>query len=72
MGVGLGLALGAGFGWVMVDGFIKSSGGTGMLSVPFQRIGVYVVIGAVAGVAAAVLPARRAARSSVVAAMAET
>lgn len=71
LGVGLGVALGAGFGWAMVDGFIRSAGG-GLLSVPFQRIALYVAIDAVAGVAAAVLPARRAARASVVSAMADT
>ena len=43
-----------------------------VFSVPYVRIAIYVVLGATAGLAAAVLPARRAARSSVVAAMAET
>jgi putative ABC transport system permease protein len=71
LGVGIGVALGMGFGWAIVDGFTKSAGG-GVLSVPAQRIALYVAIGAVAGVAAAVLPARRAARASVVLAMAET
>lgn len=70
LGVGLGVALGAGFGWAMVHAFIKSSG-AGLVSVPYARIGMYVAIGAAAGVLAAVLPARRAARTSVVSAMAE-
>jgi len=70
LGVGLGVALGAGFGWAIVHAFIKSSG-AGLLSVPFTRIALYVAIGAAAGVLAAVLPARRAARTSVVSAMAE-
>jgi putative ABC transport system permease protein len=67
----LGVALGAGFGWAMVHGFITSAAG-GVFSVPVARIALYVVIGAVASVAAAVLPARRAARASVVSALAQT
>jgi putative ABC transport system permease protein len=70
LGVGLGVSLGAGFGWAIVHAFIKSSG-AGLLSVPYTRIALYVAIGAAAGVLAAVLPARRAARTSVVSAMAE-
>jgi putative ABC transport system permease protein len=71
LGIALGVALGTGFGWAMVDAFIRSAGG-GVFSVPYARIALYVALGALAGLAAAVLPARRAARSSVVAAMAET
>jgi putative ABC transport system permease protein len=70
LGITLGVALGTGFGWAMVDAFTRSAG-AGVFSVPYTRIALYVVLGAVAGVAAAVLPARRAARSSMVAAMAE-
>ena len=70
MGVLLGAALGAGFGWAMVEAFIRSAG-SGVLSVPFARIVLYITLGAAAGLAAAVLPARRAARASVVAAMAQ-
>jgi putative ABC transport system permease protein len=70
LGITLGVALGTGFGWAMVDAFTRSAG-AGVFSVPYARIALYVVLGAVAGVAAAVLPARRAARSSMVAAMAE-
>jgi putative ABC transport system permease protein len=62
--------LGAGFGTAMVDAFIKSAGG-GVVSIPYRRIAVYLVLGACAGLLAAVLPARRAARASVVAGMAE-
>ena len=40
-------------------------------SIPFAEIGLFVAIGTVAALAAAVLPARRAARVSVVSAMAE-
>jgi hypothetical protein len=57
--VTLGVGLGAGFGTAMVNAFIRSAGG-GVVS-----------IGACAGLPAAVLPARRAARASVVAGMAE-
>jgi putative ABC transport system permease protein len=69
LGVSLGVALGSGFGWAMVRAFIASAGG-GVISIPYQRIALYVALGAVAGLPAAVLPARRAARVSVVAAMA--
>jgi putative ABC transport system permease protein len=66
----LGVGLGAAFGWAMVEAFIKSAGG-GVISIPFAEIGLFVAIGAVAALLAAVLPARRAARVSVVAAMAD-
>jgi putative ABC transport system permease protein len=71
LGVAVGVALGTGFGWAMTDAFIRSAGG-GVFSVPYARIGLYVVLGAAAGAAAALLPARRAAATSVVAAMADT
>lgn len=70
LGVSLGVALGSGFGWAMVRAFNSSAGG-GVISIPYQRIALYVALGAVAGLVAAVLPARRAARVSVVAAMAD-
>jgi putative ABC transport system permease protein len=70
LGVALGVALGAGFGMAMVHGFIKSAGG-GVVSIPYRQIALYVLIGAGAGVLAAVLPARRAARAAVVTAMAD-
>ena len=54
----------------MVHAFIKSAGG-GVVSIPYGQIALFVLLGAAAGVLAAVLPARRAARTSVVAAMAE-
>jgi putative ABC transport system permease protein len=66
------VGLGVTFGIAMVHAFIKSAQGQGLLSVPFASIALYGVIGACAALAAAVLPARRAARTSVVAAMAET
>ena len=70
LGVTLGVCLGAGFGTAMVNAFIKSAGG-GVVSIPYSRIALYLVLGACAGLLAAVLPARRAARASVVAGMAE-
>jgi putative ABC transport system permease protein len=71
LGVALGVSLGTGFAWAIVDAFVKSAG-TGVVSFPGGQIALYAAIGAVAGVAAAILPAQRAARASVVAAMAET
>jgi ABC-type lipoprotein release transport system permease subunit len=41
-----------------------------MVPIPFAEIGLFVAIGALAALAAAVLPARRAARVSVVSTMA--
>lgn len=70
LGVALGVALGAGFGMAMVHAFITSAGG-GVVSVPYQQIALYVLAGTGAGLLAAVLPARRAARAPVVAAMAD-
>ena len=71
LAIALGVGLGAGFGWAMVHAFVKSTGGQGVISIPFAEIGLFAAIGAVAALAAAVLPARRAARVSVVSAMAE-
>jgi putative ABC transport system permease protein len=67
----VGVALGAGFGWAMVDAFVKSASGQGVISIPFAEIGLFVGIGAAAALLAAVLPARRAARVAVVTAMAD-
>ena len=66
----LGVSLGAAFAWTLVNSFLKSAGG-GVISIPFAEIGVFVVVGAVAALLAAVLPARRAARASAVGAMAD-
>jgi putative ABC transport system permease protein len=71
LAVVLGIGLGVTFGFAMVHAFIVSAGGQGMLSIPYPQLALYAVIGACAALAAAVLPARRAARTSVVAAMAE-
>jgi putative ABC transport system permease protein len=66
----LGVGLGAVFAWTLVNSFIEHDGG-GVISIPFAEIGVFVVVGAIAALLAAVLPARRAARASVVGAMAD-
>lgn len=71
LAIALGVGLGAGFGRAMVHAFVKSTGGQGVISIPFAEIGLFVAIGVVAALLAAVLPARRAARVSVVSAMAE-
>ena len=65
------VGLGVTFGVVLVHGFILSTAGQGVLSMPYGQIALYALIGVGATLAAAVLPARRAARTSVVAAMAE-
>jgi putative ABC transport system permease protein len=72
LAVVIGVGLGSAFGWAMVHAFIKSAGGEGVVSIPFAQIGLFVVVGIVSALLAAVLPARRAARVSVVSAMAET
>jgi hypothetical protein len=53
--------LGLTFGVVMAHAFTRSTDGQGLLSIPYSHIALY-----------AALPARRAARTSVVSAMAET
>lgn len=68
----LGAGLGVTFGIVMVHGFILSAAGQGVLSIPYASIALYALIGVCAALAAAVLPARRAARTCVVAAMTES
>ena len=66
------MGLGATFGWVMVQAFIKSASGAGVVSIPYREIALFVATGVVCSGLAAVLPARRAARVAVVTAMAET
>ncbi|MFD9699694.1 ABC transporter permease [Lentzea sp. NPDC059081] len=70
IGAVVGVLLGAGFGWLLVEALsnpeLKVS-----FSVPFAQIGVMLGLAVIAAVAAAALPARRAARNSVVAGMAE-
>lgn len=59
----LGLVIGVFFGWVMVRALQDQ--GLVAFTIPVARLGIIVVLAALAGVAAAVLPARRAARLNV-------
>lgn len=70
IGAVVGVLLGAGFGWLLVEA-ISNSEFTISFSIPFGQIGVMLGLAVVAAVVAAALPARRAARNSVVAGMAE-
>lgn len=67
-GAALGLAVGAGLGAAVVQGLADE--GLKELVLPWQQMGVYLGIGAVVGVLAAVLPAIRAARTNVLNAIA--
>lgn len=69
-GVGglLGVGLGILFGWAAVDSLVPFAA---VLTVPGWRIVAFIAIAVVAGLLASVFPARRAARTSVVAALAE-
>jgi putative ABC transport system permease protein len=64
----LGLAIGLFFGWALVQAL--RSNGFNRLTVPAGQLAVVVVIAALAGVAAAILPGRRAARLDVLQAIA--
>ncbi|USX51786.1 ABC transporter permease [Lentzea sp. HUAS12] len=70
IGAVVGVLLGAGFGWLLVEA-ISNSEFQISFSIPFGQIGVMLGLAVVAAVIAAALPARRAARNSVVAGMAE-
>ncbi len=62
-GTVLGLLIGGFFGWALVTALNKKA--TIIFSIPYTTLLVVVVLAAVAGVAAAVLPARRAAKLNV-------
>jgi putative ABC transport system permease protein len=64
----LGVAVGAGLGASVVRA-LKSQG-FGELALPWQQMGTYVALAALVGVVAAILPAIRAARINVLAAIA--
>jgi putative ABC transport system permease protein len=68
-GAALGLVLGVGLGWAAQ----RAMAGQGLevLAVPVQRLGLYLLAAVVIGALAAVLPARRAARMNVLAAIAD-
>jgi len=63
LGAALGLVIGLFFGWALVSAL--ASEGLNTLTVPATSLVILVVIAALAGVVAAVLPARRAARMDV-------
>ena len=67
-GTGLGLAVGVFFGWSIVHAL--SDQGIDTLVIPVSTLGVVTLIAALAGVAASVLPGRRAARLDVLEAIA--
>jgi putative ABC transport system permease protein len=68
IGALLGLAVGTFFGWALVRAMRDQ--GFSVFAVPYVQLAVYLVLGAVAGVLAALLPARRAARLNVLEAIA--
>jgi putative ABC transport system permease protein len=68
LGTVLGILVGLAFGWVVVDAL--RSQGIDRFAVPEGELVAFVALAAVAGVAAAVLPARSAARVDVLAALA--
>jgi putative ABC transport system permease protein len=65
----LGIGLGSAFGLAMVRALSSSANGRMVLSVPYPQLALYALISACAGLLAAIMPARRAARTSVLTAM---
>ncbi|MCA1846998.1 MAG: FtsX-like permease family protein, partial [Actinobacteria bacterium] len=68
LGAVLGLAVGAFFGWAAVSAM--GDIGVDRLSFPAMRLFMFVVVSGLAGVLAAIFPARRAAKLNVLAAIA--
>lgn len=66
IGAGIGIALGVVFGWAAGASVLPGM----VFSVPFGQIAVFVALSVVAGLLAAVLPARRAAATSITGALA--
>lgn len=64
MGAVAGVAFGTGFGWATGKAFLRADGGP--VSFPVLQIAGYVVLAAVAALLASVVPARRAARLTVI------
>ncbi|MFI5041664.1 MAG: ABC transporter permease [Acidimicrobiales bacterium] len=62
-GTFLGLLIGVFFGWALVSATSNQS--TNVLSIPYTTLAVIVVLAAIAGVVAAILPARRASKLDV-------
>jgi len=67
-GAMLGLVIGLGFGLALTKAVLTSGIG-GVVSVPVPTLILFVILAAIAGVLAAVWPARRAARTNVLAAL---
>ena len=72
MGGLFGVAIGVGFGSTVSETLIRAGGGGSPISYPAMMITGYVLLAGLAGLAAGVLPGRRAARVSVIEAIAET
>ncbi|MFD4642457.1 ABC transporter permease [Lentzea sp. NPDC058436] len=70
IGAVVGVLLGAGFGWLLVEA-ISNPEFRISFSIPFGQIGIMLGLAVIAAIIAAALPARRAARNSVVAGMAD-
>jgi putative ABC transport system permease protein len=64
----LGLVIGLAFGWALTKAVLTNGIG-GVVSVPVPSLIIFVILAALAGVLAAVWPARRAARTNVLAAI---
>lgn len=67
----LGLTVGSFFGWALVHAFTKSSE-FGSFHYPFTQLIVFLIVSAILGVLAAILPAWRASRTNVLQAIAAT
>ncbi|MFP3900465.1 MAG: ABC transporter permease [Acidimicrobiia bacterium] len=65
-----GIALGVFLGWALVQAVGTASGGLGVFALPAGRLALVLAVGGLAGVLAAVRPARRASRLDVLAAIA--
>jgi putative ABC transport system permease protein len=62
----LGGALGIGFGAAIIASMAHSGNGIATLSLPVARLALYALIAAAAGLAAAILPSRRAAKTPII------
>jgi putative ABC transport system permease protein len=58
----LGTVIGVGFAWVGYETFVKRALTHATMQVPWPSLGAVVLVAALAGLLAAVVPARRAAR----------
>jgi putative ABC transport system permease protein len=63
MGGVIGIVIGVGFGWLVSQTFMRPQGG-GRVTYPVGQMALYLLIAALAALAASILPARRAARVS--------